>query len=76
MNSELYDDPAAFRYDRYINSEGKEKKEFFMRGQKLNYYFQPFGSEGKLVASNISVIYSKIYFLSNFHFYFYQALPR
>lgn len=44
LDPEVYEDPSAFKYDRYLDESGKEKTDFYLRGKKLKYYYLPFGS--------------------------------
>ncbi|XP_043930161.1 cytochrome P450 7A1-like [Protopterus annectens] len=44
FDPEIYEDPLDFKYDRFLDEEGKEKTTFYRRGRKLRYYYTPFGS--------------------------------
>ncbi|XP_069816111.1 cytochrome P450 7A1 [Dendropsophus ebraccatus] len=44
LDPEVYEDPMTFKYDRYLNENGKEKTDFYLKGKKLKYYYLPFGS--------------------------------
>ncbi|XP_077348864.1 cytochrome P450 7A1 isoform X1 [Lithobates pipiens] len=44
LDPEIYEDPQTFKYDRYLDENGKEKTDFFLKGKKLKYYYMPFGS--------------------------------
>ncbi|XP_018419692.1 PREDICTED: cholesterol 7-alpha-monooxygenase [Nanorana parkeri] len=44
LDPEIYEDPMTFKYDRYLDENGKEKTNFYLRGKKLKYYYIPFGS--------------------------------
>ncbi|XP_072267256.1 cytochrome P450 7A1 [Pyxicephalus adspersus] len=44
LDPQIYDDPLTFKYDRYLDENGKEKTNFFLKGKKLKYYYMPFGS--------------------------------
>ncbi|XP_073532836.1 cytochrome P450 7A1 [Phyllobates terribilis] len=44
LDPEVYEDPFAFKYDRYLDENGKEKTDFYLKGKKLKYYYLPFGS--------------------------------
>ncbi|XP_044150478.1 cytochrome P450 7A1-like [Bufo gargarizans] len=41
---EVYEDPMVFKYDRFLDENGKEKTDFYLKGKKLKYYYLPFGS--------------------------------
>ncbi|XP_053738425.1 cytochrome P450 7B1 [Synchiropus splendidus] len=43
MDPNIYEDPEAFRYDRFLEVEG-QKPVFHKDGQKLKYFLMPFGS--------------------------------
>ncbi|MEE6463921.1 hypothetical protein FKM82_006101 [Ascaphus truei] len=44
LDPKIYEDPLAFKYDRYLEENGKEKTSFFLHERKLKYYYMPFGS--------------------------------
>ncbi|KAM4691141.1 prostacyclin synthase, partial [Rhinophrynus dorsalis] len=44
MDSEIHQKPELFRYDRFLNADGTEKKNFYKSGKKLKYYNMPWGS--------------------------------
>ncbi|XP_068090885.1 cytochrome P450 7A1-like [Hyperolius riggenbachi] len=44
QDPEIYEDPQTFKYDRYLDENGKDKTNFYLRGKKLKYYYMPFGS--------------------------------
>ncbi|XP_013909829.1 PREDICTED: prostacyclin synthase [Thamnophis sirtalis] len=41
---EVYEEPEKFIYDRFLNSDGTEKKDFYKGGQRLKYYNMPWGA--------------------------------
>ncbi|XP_044151334.1 cytochrome P450 7A1-like [Bufo gargarizans] len=41
---EVYEDPMVFKYDRFLDENGKGKTDFYLKGKKLKYYYLPFGS--------------------------------
>ncbi|XP_061776620.1 cytochrome P450 7B1 [Nerophis ophidion] len=43
MDADIYEEPEAFRYDRFVQ-DGREKTDFFKDGHKLHYFLMPFGS--------------------------------
>uniref|UniRef100_A0A8D0HSM3 Prostacyclin synthase n=1 Tax=Sphenodon punctatus TaxID=8508 RepID=A0A8D0HSM3_SPHPU len=44
MDSEIYEDPEKFRYDRFLNADNTEKKDFYKREKRLKYYNMPWGA--------------------------------
>ncbi|XP_030046016.1 cholesterol 7-alpha-monooxygenase [Microcaecilia unicolor] len=44
LDPEIYHDPLTFKYDRYLDTNGKEKTTFYRNGRRLKYYYMPFGS--------------------------------
>ncbi|XP_054836424.1 prostacyclin synthase [Eublepharis macularius] len=44
MDSEIYEEPEKFKYDRFLNSDGTEKTDFYKEGEKLKYYNMPWGA--------------------------------
>lgn len=44
LDPEIYPDPLTFKYDRYLDENGKTKTTFYSHGLKLKYYYMPFGS--------------------------------
>ena len=34
----------AFKYDRFLNKDGSDKKDFYKGGEKLKYYSMPWGA--------------------------------
>ncbi|KAJ8401265.1 hypothetical protein AAFF_G00384960 [Aldrovandia affinis] len=56
LDPEVYEDPEVYKFDRFVE-DGKEKKDFYKRGQKLKYYLMPFASgsticPGRFLATN------------------------
>ncbi|XP_015209273.1 cytochrome P450 7B1 isoform X1 [Lepisosteus oculatus] len=43
MDPEIFEDPEIYKFDRFVEG-GKEKTNFYKHGQKLKYYWMPFGS--------------------------------
>uniref|UniRef100_A0A8D0BKP4 Prostacyclin synthase n=1 Tax=Salvator merianae TaxID=96440 RepID=A0A8D0BKP4_SALMN len=43
MDPEIYEEPEKFKYNRFLNSDGTEKKDFYKGGKKLKYYTMPWG---------------------------------
>ncbi|XP_015999213.1 prostacyclin synthase [Rousettus aegyptiacus] len=41
---EIYTDPEVFRYDRFLNPDGSEKKDFYKDGKRLKNYSMPWGA--------------------------------
>ncbi|KAJ7338854.1 hypothetical protein JRQ81_012756 [Phrynocephalus forsythii] len=44
FDPEIYSDPLTFKYDRFLEESGDEKMTFYRNGQKLKYYYMPFGT--------------------------------
>ncbi|XP_067568373.1 cytochrome P450 7A1 isoform X1 [Pseudorca crassidens] len=44
LDPEIYPDPLTFKYDRYLDENGKTRSTFYSNGLKLKYYYMPFGS--------------------------------
>nr|AAA68867.1 cholesterol 7-alpha-hydroxylase [Mus musculus] len=44
LDPEIYPDPLTFKYDRYLDESGKAKTTFYRNGNKLKYFYMPFGS--------------------------------
>ncbi|XP_007431253.1 prostacyclin synthase [Python bivittatus] len=44
MDPEIYEEPEKFIYDRFLNSDGTEKTDFYKGGEKLKYYNMPWGA--------------------------------
>ncbi|XP_039610485.1 cytochrome P450 7A1 [Polypterus senegalus] len=43
-DSEIYEDPLIFKYNRFLDENGQEKTTFERNGRKLRYYHLAFGS--------------------------------
>ncbi|XP_063155409.1 cytochrome P450 7B1 [Candoia aspera] len=43
LDPEIYEDPKAYKFDRYVEN-GKKKTTFFKQRKKLKYFLMPFGS--------------------------------
>ncbi|KAM6163970.1 prostacyclin synthase isoform 2-T2 [Rhynchocyon petersi] len=41
---EIYTDPEEFKYDRFLNPDGSEKKDFYKDGKRLKNYNMPWGA--------------------------------
>lgn len=44
MDPEVYENPAEFRFDRYLDENGQKKTEFYKNGRRLKHFLIPFGS--------------------------------
>ncbi|KAF5917436.1 hypothetical protein HPG69_017327 [Diceros bicornis minor] len=54
---EIYTDPEVFKYNRFLNADGTEKKDFYKDGKRLKNYSMPWGAGhnqclGRAYASN------------------------
>ena len=47
MDPEIYPNPKSFKYDRFLNSDGSVKLDFFKDSKRLRNYIQPFGMGAK-----------------------------
>lgn len=41
---EIYTDPEVFKYNRFLNPDGSEKKDFYKNGKRLKNYSMPWGA--------------------------------
>ncbi|XP_014395144.1 PREDICTED: prostacyclin synthase [Myotis brandtii] len=41
---EIYTDPEVFKYNRFLNADGTEKKDFYKDGKRLKNYSMPWGA--------------------------------
>ncbi|ELK33988.1 Prostacyclin synthase [Myotis davidii] len=41
---EIYTDPEVFKYNRFLNADGSEKKDFYKDGKRLKNYSMPWGA--------------------------------
>ncbi|CAL8402117.1 unnamed protein product [Arctogadus glacialis] len=44
MDPEIHQEPQAFKYDRFLNKDGSDKRDFYKGGKKLKYYTMPWGA--------------------------------
>ncbi|XP_077191706.1 prostacyclin synthase [Paroedura picta] len=44
MDPEIYEEPEAFKYDRFLRPDGTEKTDFYKEGERLKYYNMPWGA--------------------------------
>ncbi|XP_043918571.1 7-alpha-hydroxycholest-4-en-3-one 12-alpha-hydroxylase-like [Protopterus annectens] len=44
MDPEVHPEPHIFKYDRFLNSDGTKKIEFYKNGKRLKYYNMPWGA--------------------------------
>ncbi|KAM9296540.1 prostacyclin synthase [Gastrophryne carolinensis] len=44
MDPEIHQEPEVFRYDRFLNADGTEKRDFYKRGQRLQHFTMPWGA--------------------------------
>ncbi|XP_036389067.1 prostacyclin synthase [Megalops cyprinoides] len=44
MDPDVHHEPEKFKYDRFLNMDGTEKKDFFRHGRRLKYYTMPWGA--------------------------------
>ncbi|KAM9789575.1 cytochrome P450 7B1 [Neosynchiropus ocellatus] len=61
MDPDIYEDPEAFRYDRFLE-DGGQKPVFHKDGQKLKYFLMPFGSgTSKCPGRHFAIIEIKLF---------------
>lgn len=56
FDPEIYPDPLTFKYDRYLDENGKTKTTFYSNGVKLKYYYMPFGSGATICPGRIFAV--------------------
>ncbi|KAJ8258584.1 hypothetical protein COCON_G00175960 [Conger conger] len=44
MDPEIHQEPEKFKYDRFLNSNGSERRDFYKGGKRLKYYTMPWGA--------------------------------
>ncbi|KAK1172823.1 cytochrome P450 7A1-like [Acipenser oxyrinchus oxyrinchus] len=44
MDSDIYEDPEEFKFNRFLDENGQKKTTFYKNGRKLKSYLMPFGS--------------------------------
>ncbi|XP_032620509.1 prostacyclin synthase isoform X1 [Chelonoidis abingdonii] len=44
MDSEIYEEPEKFKYDRFLNADNTERRDFYKGGERLKYYNMPWGA--------------------------------
>lgn len=44
MDPEIHPEPQVFRYNRFLNADGTEKREFYKRGRRVKHFTMPWGS--------------------------------
>ncbi|XP_055519588.1 5-beta-cholestane-3-alpha,7-alpha-diol 12-alpha-hydroxylase [Leucoraja erinacea] len=57
MDPEIHPRPDSFQFDRFLNTDGTRKTDFYKRGQKVKYYNMPWGAgvsmcPGRFFATN------------------------
>ncbi|KAL4671756.1 hypothetical protein H8959_004465 [Pygathrix nigripes] len=63
LDPEIYPDPLTFKYDRYLDENGKTKTTFYCNGLKLKYYYMPFGSGATICPGRVFAIHEIKQFL-------------
>ncbi|XP_001514400.1 cytochrome P450 7A1 [Ornithorhynchus anatinus] len=80
LDPEIYPDPLTFKYNRYLDENGKTKTNFYCNGLKLKYYYLPFGSGLTKCPGRIFAIYEikefLILMLSYFELELVDRQPR
>ncbi|XP_041112347.1 prostacyclin synthase-like [Polyodon spathula] len=63
MDPEIHHEPQKFKYDRFLNPDGTEKKDFYKDGSKLKYYNMPWGAGSHMCVGRFFAINSIKQFL-------------
>ncbi|XP_003793722.1 cholesterol 7-alpha-monooxygenase [Otolemur garnettii] len=63
LDPDIYPDPLTFKYDRYLDENGKTKTTFYSNGLKLKYYYMPFGSGATICPGRLFAVYEIKQFL-------------
>ncbi|XP_006899296.1 PREDICTED: cholesterol 7-alpha-monooxygenase-like [Elephantulus edwardii] len=63
LDPEIYPDPLTFKYDRYLDENGKAKTTFYSNGLKLKYYYMPFGSGATICPGRLFAVHEIKQFL-------------
>lgn len=63
LDPEIYPDPLTFKYDRYLDENGKTKTNFYRNGVKLKYYYMPFGSGATICPGRLFAVHEIKQFL-------------
>ncbi|XP_030067328.1 prostacyclin synthase [Microcaecilia unicolor] len=58
MDSEVYEDPEKFKYDRFLNADHTKKEDFYKGGKKLKYYNMPWGAGNNMCVGKLHAINS------------------
>ncbi|XP_029447200.1 cholesterol 7-alpha-monooxygenase [Rhinatrema bivittatum] len=74
LNPDIYTDPLTFKYDRYLDTNGKEKTTFYHNGRKLKYYYMPFGSGITMCPGRLFAVHEIKQFLTLMLSYFEMEL--
>ncbi|XP_037363920.1 cytochrome P450 7A1 [Talpa occidentalis] len=63
LDPEIYPDPLTFKYDRYLDENGKTKTDFYRNGVRLKYYYMPFGSGATICPGRLFAVHEIKQFL-------------
>nr|XP_002758974.2 cytochrome P450 7A1 [Callithrix jacchus] len=63
LDPEIYPDPSSFKYDRYLDENGKTKTTFYCNGLKLKCHYMPFGSGATICPGRLFAIHEIKQFL-------------
>ncbi|XP_029907045.1 prostacyclin synthase [Myripristis murdjan] len=44
MDPEIHHEPQKYKYDRFLNEDGSERRDFYKGGRRLKYYTMPWGA--------------------------------
>ncbi|XP_051015876.1 cytochrome P450 7A1 [Acomys russatus] len=56
LDPEIYPDPLTFKYDRFLDENRKTKTTFYSNGNKLKYFYMPFGSGASVCPGRLFAI--------------------
>ncbi|XP_048054883.1 prostacyclin synthase [Megalobrama amblycephala] len=48
MDPQIHQQPEMFQFDRFLNKDGSERKDFFKEGTRMKYPSVPWGTKGNL----------------------------
>ncbi|XP_059837518.1 cytochrome P450 7A1-like [Hypanus sabinus] len=74
LDPDVYEDPLEFKYDRFLDENGKEKTAFYKNGRKLKHWLLPFGSGVSMCPGRFFAINEIKQFLSILLCYFDMEL--
>lgn len=73
-NPEIYEDPYEYKFNRFLDENGEEKKIFYHSGRRLRYFYMPFGSGVTKCPGRFFAVYEIKQFLALMLSYFDMEL--